>query len=134
MFSRLIPSANAAAIVSSVVHVVSLSYESGLVHPFILGIAALTYVITFIAAIPFGVILLTLVGIFDIGLVLSLALFLIAAPVVVISISTVLFGFDPETIPLEYAFTAIPAVISAWYFSVFYNWKKSNKGRSTGLR
>lgn len=126
MFSRLIPAAHATSVVAAIAHVVSLLVVSGPIGFEALGILVLTYVMTLAAAIPFGIALLAMVGLFKLGLKLSLVLFLIAAPLAVILVSTILFGYDPASIPLEYAYMAIPSALSAWYFSVYHAWKEAN--------
>lgn len=126
MFSRLVPAAHAAAIVAGVAHVATIAFVSGYVGLLGFGVIAMTYIFTFVAAVPFGLVLLTVIHLFRFGLIMSLVLFLVAAPLTVIALSTILFGFEPETIPLVYGFLAFPAVIAAWYYSVYNDWKKDH--------
>lgn len=128
MLNRLIPATHATASVAAVAHVASLTYVTKSIGLEGIGIAVLTYILTFLAAIPFGTVLLLLISHFKIGLMLSLVLFLTAAPLAVIAVSTLLFGFEPGTIPLEYAYMAIPSVIAAWYGSIYHEWKKNRDG------
>ncbi|ART81364.1 hypothetical protein CBP31_00880 [Oceanisphaera profunda] len=124
LLGRLIPAANATALVAAISHVASLTYVTGYLGVEGMYVAFLTYLITFVVVIPFGAVLLGVVGLFNVGLTLSLGLFLIAAQFAVLAISTLLFGFEPKSIPLQYAYSSVPAALIAWYFSVYHVWRK----------
>ncbi len=124
MLNRLLPAANAAALVAAVVHVFLLAVITGSLSIESTVIALMTYVIVVVVAIPFGVILLSVVGFFKIGLVLSLVLFQAAALMAVAMITMYLFEFKPAEIPWRYAYISAPSAITAWVFSVYHSWRK----------
>lgn len=121
--NRLIPAVHATAMMSAVVHVISLGLASGGMGLEAVYIVVLTYIICFVAAIVVGAILLAVVGVFRLNLLSSFLLFLTAVQLAVIIITMYLFEFAFEDIPWQYAVISIPPTITAWYFSVYHVWK-----------
>lgn len=118
--NRLIPAANATAIVAAVVHVVSLGLTVGGMGFEAVYIAVFTYIICLVAAIVVGGILLCVVERFKLGLLSALLLFLAVAQLAVIVITMYLFEFKFTNIPSQYFVISISPTITAWYFSVYY--------------
>ena len=136
---RLIPAANAAALVAAIVHVVSLALLSASTgsEPVIttffkylifesIFIAALTYVLSLVVSIPIGAALLAVVGFFKLDLIPSLLLFLVTAEFAVVVLVTYLFEGTLADVPWQYTMIAIPPILTAWYFSVYYVWERAH--------
>lgn len=124
--NRLMPAANATALVAAIAHVSTLAFASRGIGLEAVYIAVLTYMIGFIAALIVGAALLAIVGFFKLGLLSSLALFFIVIHSVAILIVVYLFESDFTQVPLQYGFISLPPTLTAWYCSVYFVWKKGN--------
>jgi hypothetical protein len=117
--SRLVPAANAAAILAAVFHVLGVAVASGSIGIELLYVATLTYLITILVALPVGCALLLLVGYLRLGLLASLLVFLVVIQVVAALTITFLFESDLADLPMQYALVSVPATVAAWYFSAW---------------
>lgn len=120
---RLIPASQAAAIVAAVVHVIAIAVRSGGIVLESIYIALITYMISVLITLPFGAVLLTLVGFFRLNLVISLTLFIATSLVAVIITTMYFFEAKLTDIPWQYALISIPSSLAAWYFSVYHVYK-----------
>ncbi len=127
--SRLVPAANATAIVATVFHVLGVAVASGSIGAELLYIATLTYLITILVALPVGCALLFLVAYLRLGLLVSLLVFLVVVQVLAAILIAFLFEINLAELPVQYALVSVPAAVAAWYFSIRYTWKAQKSGR-----
>ena len=123
--NRLFPAANAAALVAALGHVIVVTIAARSIGLELIYIATLTYFVAFIVAVPVGALLLIFTGALKINPWLSLGLFFVVVQSLAVLLQMYFFEITLDDISWQYGLISIPVTFTAWYFSVYYVWKRT---------
>ncbi len=118
--SRLLPAALEAAGFAALAHAILVGIAARSIGAELLLIASLSFVVTFVVALPVGVVLLLLVWGFKIRPAASLLLFLVSIQLLSIGLEMHVFEIGVADISWQYAWISVPTAFVAWYRSVFH--------------
>ena len=123
--NRLFPAANVAALVAALGHVIFVTIAARSIGLELIYIATLTYIVAFIVAVPVGALLLIFTGVLKLNPWLSLGLFFVVIQSMAVLLQMYFFEITLDNISWQYGLISIPVTLTAWYFSVYYVWKRT---------